>query len=246
MTAPLHGRLPRTAAHAGCWLALALLLGQQVAQAQDGGFFDKPDSVRLTPGQWDGRHAFQDVWCARFPDAATATGLTEGLMGNGAIYFLRVDYTDHGSAYVVTSTLPPQATARSDVETQLKRERANAAEVAAAGGRYLATPIETGFGPGVGIEIANSLASGPQGIFPVARPIGDGNIEHPSSLSVHRIFARGGNRYEVAVLGAPDPAAGTRATDELRARLMRRAVALQEALTSCTAAMQKEGRRSDT
>lgn len=219
-------------------LAVVLGLAPLIALSADYRFATPPLEIKFSPGGWSGKHAFQDVWCARFPDPKLATDAYEGLMGGGGIYFLRVAYSDRSNAYVVTSTLPEGRTAASDMAMQLQREQANAQAVANAGGRYEVEPVATGFGRGVQLEIANVVESGPDGPFPLARPMVGGSTDRPVSLAVHRIFAQGGNRYEIALFGAPAPADGGRATEKLRERLTRRAVALQGALTECTAAMQ--------
>lgn len=225
--------------------ALALLAVCVAAMAADGiqyRFSTGPDTRSFPEGDWNGVHGFDRVWCANFPEPAQVTSLHEGLMRGDAVYFLRAAYRDMTAAYIVTSTLPRGTTAAADMQAQLVRERANVAQATAAGARYAAQPVDTPFGPGVRVEIANVAERNADGPFPLTRPLLAGDPDHPATLSVHRIFARGGNRYEIALLGTPNPYVGKDPVGDLRAKLSARAAALQDSLTRCTLKLQQDAK----
>src|SRR4029453_16006678 len=60
--------------------------------------------------------------------------------------------------------------------------------------------LQTSFGPTISLRIKNVADRAQNGPFPLVRPIYRPAKEPIESLSVHRLFVRGSDRFEVAVL----------------------------------------------
>lgn len=205
MRSTVHGRTPLTTT-ARCLLALSALAYLPALQAQE--FIEGPNTIALYgptafPGGW---HAFQDVYCVQFPQHERIRSISEGLLGNGGISYFRVVYPeDRPSAYVVTSTLPADLDERSDFDAQLRREQQNATLVnAASSSERYRVRIRPGHPqPVLEVAITNIGEALDNTPFPIARPLYTEADAPPHTRSAHRIFVRGRNRLEVAVLGQP-------------------------------------------
>jgi hypothetical protein len=205
MRLSVHGRTPLTTAT--CLLALSALAYLPVSQAQE--FSEGPINMKIEGAlRWNGLHAFQDVYCLRFPDAGQVSNLVEGLLANDGISYFRATYEQaRMKAYVVTSTLPKSRGEDEEFEAQLRSEQDNAARVNAATGqeRYRVTPQHGPLQRVLASRIAGIEEYDHTGRFPVALPL-LANGATPFPHSAHRLFVRNGQRIEVAVLGTtPQP-----------------------------------------
>jgi hypothetical protein len=179
---------------------------------------------------WDGAYALAGVYCVRFPAASNVTDYTEGFGNRNAVSFLRVTYNNRMAAYVVTSTLPAGITAEEELANLQRSEQANARAV---GERLAVTAVQAPLGQAIGLRMTNIVESSPAGIFPVERPL-LANAEPLISMSVHRLFTRGPDRFEVAVLGVPDNPADPQASAQLERKLTEMADAVLVSLQTCT------------
>lgn len=225
----VHGRTPFTTT-ARCLLALSVLAYLPASRAQE--FVEGPNTIQLfgPTGLPTGRYAFQDVYCVQFPQHERIRSVTEGLLGNGGISYYRAVYPDEKlAAHIVTSALPADLDERTDFDAQLRREQQNATNVNAASSteRYRVRVRPGHPQPVMEVTIANIGEALDNTPFPVARPL-HAEADTPShSRSAHRIFVRGRNRFEVALLGVPatPDAAGfatlERRLDELADQLTR-------------------------
>lgn len=204
MRLSVPGRTPLTTAR--CLLVLSALAYLPALRAQE--FIEGPSTIALYgPTAFpSGRHAFQDVYCVELPQHERIRSISEGLLGNGGISYFRAVYPeDLVSAYVVTSTLPADLDERSDFDAQLHREQQNATVVnTASGSERYRVQVRAGHPqPVLEVAITNIGEARDNTPFPIARPIYAEADTPPHTRSVHRIFVRGRNRFEVALLGQP-------------------------------------------
>lgn len=237
MTRTSH-HVPR-AARLPCAL-LALLLPLATAAAEYT-FSEGPLTATFLrdASWWDGRHALPGVYCLRFPHPERAESFSQGLLNGGGISYARVVYADRLAAYVITSTLPDGRTAAEEIHSLQDIER-HAAE--ATGGRYRVTLSSAGFGPVVELQLHDVVEQAPGGPFPLVRAQLSDVGRPPASVSAHRLFVRGPDRFEVAVLGGADSAPGD---DEdataLRQKVTAFADGLLAAVQDCTGRMPVRG-----
>jgi hypothetical protein len=190
-------------------------------------------AVTFQPGSWDGKYRWTNVYCVTLPNSATARSVEERLLNNDRIHLLRVEYPSKLMANIAISTIPSGRNADEEVRrlADVERYAENAYKTS-----YNITEFSTKFGRTLGLRIKDVAPAGSQGPFPLVRP-----LLRPStsiqSLSVHRLFARGPDRFEVAVYQfAPETTTG--ATElEMTVSLTRLADEVVESLQSCTAQM---------
>lgn len=187
-------------------LAAFFMWQTDLALAQSYRFTQPPTEVPIPKGAWDGEHELTGVYCIKFFNANEALRLTQGFMNAGAIHFTRVIYPDALAAYIVASTIPNGRSADEEIARLLSIERS--AE-SAYQHNYNITESGSEFGTVIGLRINDVADVGKTGPFPLVRPVIRPARPPIESMSVHRIFARGPDRFEVAVFqAAPRPAAG--------------------------------------
>lgn len=186
-------------------------------------------------GGWDGKHSFQNVYCVKFPHPEVAVDLAYALYNGGSIYLASVVYPDNLAASIVVSTIPPGRTPEFEVSRLADGERQ--AE-RAYGVSYNINEFTTAFGPTIGLRINNVASRSPdKEPFPLVRPIFSVPKESIRSMSVHRIFVRGLDRFEVATLQLAGQPTNESTESEMTARLTLLADELVSSLQSCTASL---------
>ncbi|MDB5900704.1 MAG: hypothetical protein JWP41_4306 [Ramlibacter sp.] len=191
-------------------------------------------SAKWTPGSWNGMHRLPQVYCLTFPAAGTVMGTGHGFYNKGGIYLTQVLYPDRVVASIVASTIPAGRSASEEISRLLATE--TQAE-AAYGVSYNITQGETAFGATVSLRIKDVAPESRGGPFPLVRALIRPAKAPIETLSVHRLFARGSNRFEVATFQmAPEGAnAGTEAA--MTERLAGLADGIVRSLQECTASM---------
>jgi len=213
---------------------LATLLVAHEARGQTYELAGKAQKMTWPNGNWDGKHSFAGVYCVTFPVPGTAIDLTHAMFNRGAIYLTSVLYPENLSANIVVSTVPQGRTVEEEISRMLANERR--AEGAYAHS-YGITELETAFGPSIGLRIKNVADRARNGPFPLVRPIYKPAKEPIESLSVHRLFVRGPDRFEVAVLQLAKQPADESTESEMSARITAFADEVVKSLQSCTAAL---------
>lgn len=180
--------------------------------------------------------SFGDVYCLVVPFPDKIESLREGMLNNNAISYYRVVYTPNIGAHILTSIIPIGRTEREEFEIQLKREQQTAERVAMMGklGRYTVGTSQSKWGPVVDIRMVNIQPGTPDGPFPLSRVLLEDGEGPPNTISLHKVFAHGANRFEIAVIGAPldpDVSGAERAMEETMSRLTEIYVA---SLQQCT------------
>ena len=201
------------------------------------------NGMQVTPpalAQWNGELVFDPAWCLQFPDAAAAGSLTTGLLNDSSVALARVEYAPQLRLYVVSSRLP----AGRDIDSEHQRQLAAAQQGQAVVGRLSQVAVESSaMGPVVVQHFTNVAWSGPgDALFPLERHFYEGDTTR--SVASSRLFAHGGERFEVAahavMLADADADADAGQATRLREQVDTAARALQDSLQHCTLGMQPD------
>jgi hypothetical protein len=194
----------------------------------------KWQTARWTRGSWNGEHRLPPVYCVKFPAANAALQMGHGFYNRNSIYLTQVLYPENIGAFIVTSTIPAGRSEDEEITRLLLGERD--AETAY-GTSYNITEMQTVLGRTIGLKIRNVAPQGGNAPFPLVRPIIRAPRAPIETLSVHRIFVRGPDRFEVATAQL----APTSATDVTEAEMTQRLTVLADeivsSLQSCTTTM---------
>jgi len=186
-------------------------------------------------GKWNGSLSFPNVYCATAPLPEKAKRLTQAMFNRNAIYVGKIEYPDNLLLTVVFSSIPSGRSAEADVAKLLTSNKVNQARAKAASAVYEVSELTTSFGPTVGLRINNIESDTPNtGPFPLVRKIlvpRDGKL---LSMSVHRLFARGPDRFEVAAMQKAPKLAFKSTEKKIHKRLTMMVDALTKSLQQCT------------
>src|SRR5258706_10396911 len=94
-------------------LVLLMLSSASLVAAQNYELHGKWYTARWSPGSWNGKHSFPNVYCVTFPSGATDLG--HGFFNKGGIYLTQVLYPEQVSAYIVASTIPAGRSAEEEM-----------------------------------------------------------------------------------------------------------------------------------
>jgi hypothetical protein len=218
-------------------LLVSLIMGSfvQAAQAQQYVLSGKSHEMSWPRGGWDGKHVFPRVYCVTFPTPDKALNLVHAMFNRNSIYLTQVDYPDKLRAAIAVSTIP--AGRGADEESSRLIELNRQAEQVT-GHSFGISKLVTDFGPTLAMQVKDIAPGSKNGPF----PLNMGAFYNPprlpiESLSVHRIFTRGPDRIEIAVLQlAPQPASDT-TESEMKSKLAAFADDLVKSLQSCTSSL---------
>jgi hypothetical protein len=212
-------------------LLLALLLPSSVLP-QEYRLEGKWYSQEWTPGSWNGQYGLPGVYCLRFPAAKTAIRLGYGFYNKNAIFFTQVLYPEKTGAFIVTSSIPAGRGADEEI-TRLEALERNAESMY--GISYNIAEMQTAFGRTIALKIPNVAPQGNDKVpFPLVRPIIRSPRAPIETLSVHRLFVRGPDRFEVATFQfAPAGATEAQVTEHLTTL----ADQIVSSLQACTASI---------
>jgi hypothetical protein len=195
------------------------------------------DTTNFPQGNWDGKASFPNVYCLSFPQPEKVKSFRKAYFNNRAVYLIDAFYSDELTATLAVSTIPNAQSPTDAIAKVRQNEQANATRVQAAGIRYTVTESATDFGPSVSVVIRNAAPGNSVGPFPLVRAF-ISNPQRPiTTLSVHRLFVRGHDRFEIALF-QPAPQPPTESTEEeMVARLSGIADRMVESLQKCTASI---------
>lgn len=215
-----------------CIAITSLVLTTGTSNAQTYELSGKAYTLKWPTGDWNGKHAFPGVYCIEFPSPRTARDLVHAMFNKGAIYLTSVDYPDGVNVNVVVSSIPAGRTAEEEVARMLGNEK-RTEQINGQSSEIV--EFQTEFGPTVGLVVKNVLSSAANGPYPLVKPFfkpADGQIH---SLGVHRLFVRGPDRFEVAVLQMLKPPVTETTDSEVKQRLTVLADEVVKSLQTCTA-----------
>ena len=160
---------------------------------------------------WDGSHKFYNVYCLDFPNSKEATGFDQRFYNNNGIHLSQALYPNYLSIYVAASTIPKGRDVKTEVarlhEIEKYGEKAYQHE-------YNISLSEGAFSEVISLRIKDVAPKGKNGPFPLVRPILNPTEKPIQSLSVHRIFARGPDRFEIAIIQAA-PKGADKSTEQV-------------------------------
>lgn len=216
-------------------LAVAILFSPSYLTAKEYEFSYGPHGVDIQGNGWSGHHAFLGVYCVDFPDPSLVSNLEEGLLKGNAISYFRAAYPGPTAAFIITSTIPAGRTEAEEIERLLENEQHGMRTVNAAppGNRYQVTTGQSPWGPVIRLLLSDILENSPEGPFPLARHFYFADDERQRLRSAHRIFLKGSNRFEIAVLGALETTHSEAAPHALSERLESLADELLVSLQQC-------------
>lgn len=204
------------------------------AAAQAYKLSDKPVTMEWTKGTWRGVHSFPKVYCLTFPMPQRALKLRLAMFNANAIALTDVTYEDDLFAFIAVSTVPADQTPAEAMRRIAENERRNEVNAAGAGIGYAVSEFSTDFGATVGVVVTNPAGGNADGPFPLTRSF-LAKSDKLLTLSVHRLFARGHDRFElIALQVVPQPPAEGR--EVIAARLTAMADEMVASLQKCTAA----------
>jgi len=213
------------------FLAIAILLSGAAANCQEYDLSGDVMESSWDPGTWSGEEKFYNVYCLTFPEAKTAERRVEAFFNKKAIHLTSVEYPNHVMATIVVSTLPPGRTE--------EQERARLLDIERQGEKayvhsYGISQTESLFGSVIGLQIRNVSAVGKRAPFPLVRPLLNPKEGPIQSISSHRIFVRGPDRFEIAVLQLSPDVVTSSTEKTMTGRVTRFADAMLASLTQCT------------
>ena len=97
--------------------------------------------------------------------------------------------------------------------------------------------LQTAFGRAIGLEIRDIATTSSAGPFPLIRPFISSPKKPIASLSVHRIFVRGPDRFEIAALQLAPESATDGTAEEMSARLTSLVEDAVRSLQECTSSI---------
>tara|TARA_R110000782_G_scaffold191602_2_gene281417 strand:- start:6520 stop:7236 length:717 start_codon:yes stop_codon:yes gene_type:complete len=155
-------------------------------------------------GTWKGKHKFSNVYCLSFPNPEVAINLTKQLFNNNAIHMTRVTYPNRMMINIVASTRPAHITPSEEYKKIYNLER-YAEETYQHD--YNIVQTEGAFGPVIGLQIKDVAPAGKDDPYPLVRPIYKPAKKPIESMSIHKLFVRGPDRFEIAIYqSAPENA----------------------------------------
>lgn len=197
-------------------------------------------TTKYTPGQWDGKYVFPNVYCTTFPMPEKAINLRQAFFNNKAIFLVDVPYPDKLVATIAVSTVPESQTADEALAKILSNERNNELAMTKAGIGYRVSELSSDFGRTVAIVATNPSIGDKNGPFPLSRSFfapPSAATEPVGSMSVHRLFVRGHDRFEVAIIQIASKLSSVATGDEMATRLSAIADDLVRSLQQCTASI---------
>lgn len=200
-------------------------------------------TTKYTPGGWDGKFVFPNVYCTTFPMPAKATSLRQAFFNNKTVFLVDVLYPDKLVATIAVSTVPDSQDAEEAVAKILSNERNNEIAMAKAGIGYKVSELSTDFRRTVAIVTTNPSLGDKNGPFPLSRSFFTSpSLENPvGGISVHRLFVRGHDRFEVAVIQQAPQLSSISVGAEMTSRLTTIADEIVSSLQKCTASIPVRG-----
>ncbi|MBS4097914.1 MAG: hypothetical protein KGZ83_13870 [Sulfuricella sp.] len=211
-----------------------LLIGGLASVAHSESYQLSGKSYEMTwpTGGWNGGMSFPNVYCATAPFPEKAEWFTQAMFNRNTIYVGKIRYPNNLLLAVVFSSIPPGRSAEDDIAKLLATNRENQDRAKAASIVYEVSEFTTSFGPTLGLRLNNIESDTPgTGPFPLARRMlvpQDGAL---LSMSVHRLFARGPDRFEVAAMQIAPKIASDSTEKEKEKEMYDRLTAMVDTLT---------------
>ncbi|MBB5866616.1 hypothetical protein [Xanthomonas sp. 3058] len=151
-------------------------------------------------------YSFLNIYSIDFSLCGSATSITEGLLNGDGIAFCRVGFAGSFSATVVASTVPQGRSDDEEFAVLLEGAKKSANDICAIGGpgRFAVQTKGSSWGEIIETHIVDVAEQHSNCPFPLSRVLLTQKPEGLHSFAVSHLFVRGGSRFEIAVLGAPE------------------------------------------
>ena len=177
-------------------------------------------------------HRFNNVFCLPLPPDPQLKEISYALYNNNGIYFSHIAYRDPTVLYVVTSGVPADRSVEEEIGILAARNEIGMRLHAGHFTQFQKTGL-------LGLSLVQIVRNARQGKedspFPLARNVINVPNGRLVSLSVHRVFVRGGQRIELAGLRYFDAPVDSDREQEVIADLSEFVERAADALQSCTA-----------
>jgi len=157
----------------------------------------KPIEHSWPAHDWDGKHSFPPVYCLNFPTPQNAVSLTDAIFNKNSVSLARFAYQNNTALYIATSVIPE---GRSSEEDVAKTKESNNSNALRAPNYFKVLDSTSPFGSTVGVVIRNPAERTQDGPFPLSLNLTQYPDKLLHSLSVHRLVARGPDRFEIVAL----------------------------------------------
>ena len=198
----------------------------------------RPQTTTWPNGGWDGYVSIPNLLCLNFPDPSTAQELTRASFNNHSVAVIRVIYKDDLVAAIGMSTRPPTRTAKDDIQRFIEHYRSEEKFAKESGLTFLVTVFDSPFGETIGLRLNNVISDTPEtGPFPFERKLFKPSSGDLKSMSVHRFFERGPDRFEIGVLKVLRDPLPISSEAELSAKLTALADTIFGSFQKCTSGL---------
>lgn len=177
----------------------SLILSFGVQAQENYNVSGKVYEMKMLKGDWNGKHHFPNVYCLTFPNSSQAKSVRSAYLKNNAIYLVHVSYPNMIAAIAV-STIPKEQTSKQAFNKILKNERSNELKLKNSPIDYTVEQGNSDFGQTISITATNSRDGNKRGPFPLVRSFISSKENTLLSMSAHKLFIRGHDRFELAVI----------------------------------------------
>jgi len=184
------------------------------------------------PAMLPTRQTFPGVYCFDLPESLDPRETSFGMLNGNAITWAEYP-ADAITVFVVSSTLPQGRTPAEDVPALLAVDLESQERV----GDRQRFSVEQGksrWGTTIHLRMKNITLLTSDGVFPLTRGFYAERDGTPYTRSTHRLFARGGHRFEIAAVGIPPSPGDPQSEDATWTRLERLVDQLTDSLQRCT------------
>lgn len=189
-------------------------------------------------GSWNGSLSFPNVYCATAPSPENADRFIQAMYNGNAVYRAVIEYPEKLLLAVSFSSIPAGRSAEADVAKLLAINREIQGRLKNSAAVFEVSELTTSFGTTIDLRMNNIESDTPNtGPFPLVRKLVLPSNGALMSMSVHRIFARGADRFEVAAIQLAPQQQSSSTEEDMHARLSALVNALTDSLQKCTGAI---------
>ena len=219
-------------------LATATLAHMPLLQAATYKLSGKSYVLTWPNGNWDGKFSIPNLFCLSFPNPTDANELTQAAFNNNSLYITRVSYKENLVAAIGISTRPPTRAAEDDINLFLEHYKKESSTAKDDGLIYDVIEFSTDFGKTIGLRFNNIISDTAEtGPFPFERRLFKSESNNVKSMSVHRFFERGPDRYEIGVMQVLSQPISISNDNELNSKLTTIADEIVHSFQQCTSAI---------
>ncbi|WP_423455376.1 hypothetical protein [Ottowia sp. VDI28] len=197
----------------------------------------KSQDISHTLTEWDGMVSFGNSFCGKVPESEKIVKHIAGLYGDGSIFLETFKYVDNTTLTLVAGRLSRGVSANEDHQRTLAHQLKVQANLLARSPESTIEVSEIKANPWatVGVTFNNVISNTSDiGPFPLSKTIAYDKEKPFFSMAVHRMFARGNSKYEIAAMQpAPEPITSTTEA-EMRARLTILVEEFTQSFQKCT------------